>query len=84
MKTKVAERLAKNGEKMQKLMKNTKMGFQNLEKMSKADYKMSGLYSYNLLDHPDFLRAQRIEKRIIRYNMKNAKKEKSDKEVEMQ
>ena len=52
--------------------------------MSKADYKMSGLYSYNLLDHPDFLRAQRIEKRIIRYNMKNAKKEKQDKEVEMQ
>ena len=29
---------------------------------------MAGLYSYNLLDHPDFLRAQRIEKRIIRYN----------------
>ena len=36
---------------------------------------MTGLYSYNLLDHPDFIRAQKIEKRIIRYNMKAAEKE---------
>lgn len=36
---------------------------------------MTGLYSYNLLDHPDFLRAQKIEKRIIRYNMKAAEKD---------
>ena len=41
------------------------------------NHKMVGLYSYNLLDHPEFLRAQRIEKRIIRYNMLQETKRKS-------
>lgn len=68
MRAKVAEKLAKKGAKMREVMRDTKMGFQNLEKTQGADYRMVGLYSYNLLDHPDFIRAQRIEKRIVRYN----------------
>lgn len=32
---------------------------------------MKGVYSYYLLDHPDFLKAQRMEKRIIKYNKKS-------------
>ena len=75
MKVKVAERLLEKGQRMKEVMKNTKMGFMTLEKDKKADYKMQGLYSYNLLDHPDFIRASRIEKRIIRFNMKNALKQ---------
>ena len=58
-------------------MKNTKQGFFTLQKseIKRYDHKIVGLYSYNLLDHPDFIRAQRIEKRIIRYNMTKARKE---------
>lgn len=40
-------------------------------------HKMRGVYSYYLLDHPDFLKAQRMEKRIIKYNKKSLKKLKS-------
>ena len=38
---------------------------------------MRGVYSYYLLDHPDFLKAQRMEKRIIKYNKKSLQKLKS-------
>ena len=44
---------------------------------SENDHKMRGVYSYYLLDHPDFLKAQRMEKRIIKYNKKSLLKVKS-------
>ena len=58
-------------------MKNTKQGFFTLQKseIKKVKNGIRGLYSYNLLDHPDFIMAQRIEKRIVRFNLTKARKE---------
>ena len=31
---------------------------------------MTGLYSYNWLDHPDYINAKKIEMKIIKYKRK--------------
>ena len=46
---------------------------QNIE----DDYKIKGLYSYNWLDHPDYINAKKIEKKIVRYKKKLKKNRKA-------
>ena len=42
--------------------------------MGKKEHKIRGLYSYNILDHPDFIKCQKIEKRIVNYIYKKRSK----------
>ena len=66
-------------------MRDTKQAFFALQKsksIGRKDYKIRGLYSYNILDHPDYIKCQKIEKRIINYiykakQTKNKEKAKS-------
>ena len=53
-----------------KAMRDTKQAFVELQKkktLSLREYKIRGLYSYNILDHPDYIKCQKIEKRIVNY-----------------
>ena len=43
---------------------------QNITQNIGEDYKMTGLYSYNWLDHPDYINAKKIEMKIIKYKRK--------------
>ena len=51
-------------------MRDTKQAFVELQRkktVSLRDYKIRGLYSYNILDHPDYIKCSKIEKRIVNY-----------------
>ena len=51
-------------------MRDTKQAFVELQKkktQSLREYKIRGLYSYNILDHPDYIKCSKIEKRIVNY-----------------
>ena len=37
------------------------------EQNTEDNYKMKGLYSYNWLDHPDYIYAKKVEKKIMKY-----------------
>ena len=55
------------------VMRDTRVAFKSLIKsktINKKDKKIRGLYSYEILNHPDYIRCQKIEKRIINYIFK--------------
>ena len=63
-------------------LKDTKSAFFQLEKPENKSVlndlfveRMRGLYSYNVLDSPDFLQAKKIERRIARYDKKRREKQ---------
>ena len=45
----------------------TEAQFSALAKSNKMSSKMNGLISYDILDHPDYISAKKIETRIVRY-----------------
>ena len=66
-------------------MRDTRSGFIKLERQSEMGEssqalaqlhveRMRGLYSYNVLDSPDYIQAKRIEKRIAIYDKKMREK----------
>lgn len=48
---------------------------------TEENYKIKGLYSYNWLDHPEYINAKKIERKIIKYNDKIKKKKKFRKDM---
>ena len=43
-------------------------------KMQVDDHRIKSLPFYNILDHPDYIAAKKIEKRIIRYYKQDVNK----------
>ena len=57
-------------------MRDTRIAFKSLiisRKMKKKENKIRGLYSYDILNHPDYIKCQKIERRIINYVYKTSK-----------
>ena len=66
-------------------MQSTKSGFYQLERTAEQNgesmalqqmhvERMRGLYSYNVLDSPDYIQAKKIERRIAIYDRKMREK----------
>ena len=49
----------------------TKASFDEARRKNKAKkVRVSGLYSYNVFDHPDYIRSKKIEKKLVRMRAK--------------
>ena len=54
--------------------RDSEKAFDDLAKLN-LPHRIIGLYSYNLLDNPDYILCQKIEKKILKFDIKTKKKQ---------